>query len=269
MAEIERSVPGPSGIQGIRRSTVHSVAESEGYDPEEPTDDAPVNYNQLVSEIKGFLYEQIETLKSNIDEKIKNNQEKFAQNLSHHLSFIDEKLSQKSRKPAFKSHFNNKHWERTQAYRTFLQDAKYHLDAGNTEEAVACIDACDEACKLYQADIEIADRSEAGWELVERLGQNQKDRDIKTIERKIIEERRAKKSKNVNEKVHNKNATERPAGSGQQYGAAKSFSPCIWCGAGNHSYKFCYTWKADVEAGKAIYDTNSRKWIRVEGYDGK
>ena len=262
-------MPGPSVSQSNRRSTVHSVAESEGYDPEEPTEDPPQNYNQLVSEIKGFLYEQIETLKVNIDDKIKNSQEKFAQNLSHHLAFIDEKLSQKAKKPVFKSSFNNKHWERTQRYRTFLQDAKYHLEASNIEEAIACIDACEEACKLYQADIELADRSEAGWELVERLGQNQKDRDIKNTERKILEERKAKKAKSDHGKVNNKDATERSAGSGHHYGAAKNFAPCIWCGAGNHSYKFCYTWKADVEAGKAIFDTNSRKWIRVEGYDGK
>ncbi len=144
-----------------------------------PTEDPPQDYRRLLSDIKGFLNDQIETLSANIDLKIKNNQEKLAQNLSHHLSFIDEKLSQKAQKPVLKSIFNNRHWDRTQRYRTFIQDAKYHLEAGCTQEAIACMDACDEACKLYQADIVLADKSEAGWELVERLGQDQKERLLK------------------------------------------------------------------------------------------
>ena len=273
-AEFDDSQAGPSRSQSTgsekRKRNNNSVVVSEDeYDPEEPTEDPPQDNSRLFDDIKGFLYEQIETLNANLDQRIKRSQEKLAQNLSHHLSFIDEKLSQKAQKPVLKSGFNNKHWERTQRYRTFLQDAKYHLEAGCEKEAIACIDACDEACKVYQADIVLADRSEAGWELVERLGQDQKDRDIRNIERKIIEERKAKKSKNDQPNYNSKNVDGGSSGSGGQASGAKNWSPCIWCGAGNHSYKFCYIWKADVESGKAVYDTNSRKWVRVQDYGGK
>ncbi len=201
IAECEDSQAGHSisqstGGEKQRRTNATLFGSDDEYDPEESTEDPTQDYTRLFSDIKVFLNEQIETLKANIDQKIKNNQEKLAQNLSHHLSFIDEKLSQKAQKPVFKSIFNNKHWDRTQRYRTYLQDAKYHLEAGCTQDAISCIDACDEACKEYQADIILADKSEAGWELVDRLGQDQKDRDIRALERKIIEERRAKKSKN-------------------------------------------------------------------------
>lgn len=237
--------------------------DEEPYDPENPTEDAPGGgngYNQITSELKQFLSSQINSLRVSLESQVRSSQDQFAQNLSQHLAHLDNKISEKAQRPVLKNNFNQKHFDRVQVYKNFLKDAKYSLESGNVEEGVTCIEACVEAINKYQRDIQLADKSAVGWELVERLGQGPEDRDVRALERKILEERRINKKRKQDE--HQGEDIQSPK---SQAPGSKLFGPCVWCSGAGHGYKYCRIWKSDVSAGRAIFDSNARKWIRVNG----
>lgn len=121
-----------------------------------------------------------------------------------------------------------------------MKDAKYNVNSGNYEDALACIDTCIEAIKKYQSEVVLADQSEAGWELVDRMGEGAVDREIKNLEKRILDERRSKRKgrDDHGEEIH-QNVKQGRSG-------ARSFGPCVWCGSDGHGYKFCHQWKVFV-----------------------
>lgn len=166
------------------------------------------------------------------------NSERLTRNLSQHLIHIEAKFTESTEKPVLKNCFNIKHWERNNRYLHFIKDAKYNIQSGCYEDALACLDTCVEALKKYQSQIILADQSEAGWELVDRMGEGAVDREIKTLEKKILEERRSKRKGRDDPEGDQIHQVAKQGRSG-----ARSFGPCIWCGGSGHGYKFCEQWK--------------------------
>ena len=162
--------------------------DSDRYDPAEPINDEAGNES-----LKSFLQSQIRELKETLQSQAKHDGEVLRKNLSQHLCFMEEKITEKNTRPQLKSKFNIKHYDRVQRYKIFLKDAKYSFENGNTEDAVGYIDSCIEAIDKYQKDIILADNSVCGWELVEKLTEGPIDRDILAVERKIIEDRKSRK----------------------------------------------------------------------------
>jgi hypothetical protein len=224
------------------------------YDPAEPTPDASEEGGS--QGLKDFVAAQVEGLKLSIEAQVKESQNQFIKNLSGHLAFMDMKLTQKSERPVLKSLYNQRHWDRSHTYKTYIQDALYAIEGENPEEASTHLKACLEALKTYQKEVVLADNSECGWELVSRLGEGSEDREVKALERKILEERRTRKRpRNDGPKDDNSSAAGKGAG-------ASKFGPCVWCNGAGHGYKFCEAWKSDVANGRAVFDTSARKWVR-------
>ena len=209
--------------------------------------------------LKEFFMTQITELKDSLQAQAQQDRDQLTKNISKHLSYMEEKLTEKSARPHFKNKFNAKHYDRVQTYKVFLQEAKYGLDNGNLEDAQACINTCIEAIAKYQKDIVIADGSPCGWELIERISEGPVDRDVVATERRILEERKAAAA--AKKRTDERERTEGVQGPSRSAQNPRSFGPCIWCGGQGHGYKHCSVWKADVQSGKAIYDTNARKWV--------
>ena len=45
---------------------------------------------------------------------------------------------------------------------------------------------------------------------------------------------------------------------------SRSLGACVWCGRDGHGYKYCHQFKADLAAGKAVYDVEQRKFVQKE-----
>ena len=199
-------------------------------------------------------------MKETLQTQAKNEHEQLKKNLSQHLCFLEDKLSDKEARPSLKSRFNVKHYERNQRYKNFLKEAKYSLEQGNTEDGIACIDTCIQAIEKYQKDIVIADNSAAGWELVDKLSEVPLDQNILAVEKRILEQRKSKKQRRDVEGERGENIQ----GSKQSTNGNKpAYGPCVWCSAAGHGYKYCSAFKADVASGRAVFDTSQRKWVCV------
>lgn len=133
---------------------------------EEPSSGIGTGINE---NLKRFLESQVEVLKANLQEKLKASQDHLSRNLNSQLAYMDQKISLKSDRPIIKSLFNQRAFDRIQAYKLFLVDAKFALENGNSDEALSYLDLCLEALTKFQEEISLADRSPAGWKLIERL----------------------------------------------------------------------------------------------------
>mgnify|MGYP007025016875 CR=1 FL=1 len=96
-------------------------------------------------------------------------------------------------RPVLKHIVNEKHYARAQSYKINLQDAIESIESGSIEEGIVCIDTCIKGINKYQSDIQLADSSAVGWELIERLGEDREDREKRAIECNILDERRFSK----------------------------------------------------------------------------
>ncbi len=135
---------------------------------------------------------QVQSLKVNLENHVKETQAQFLKNISGHLAYMDKKLSQKSERKVLNSEYNQKHYDRLQAYKHLVFDAKYALQNENLEDVRIHLDACYEAFLSYEREIILADKSPAGWELINRLGEGREEKDVRSIEIQILEERRVR-----------------------------------------------------------------------------
>ena len=164
---------------------------------------------------------------------------------------------------SFKNSFNEKHYARTQGYKVLLIDAKYYLEVGQQEGALACVNQCLKSVDDYIEQIIRADNSPAGWPLIDRLGLNTEEQQIKKIKNEILEERRSKQKKNGNGKNSNKKAGGNGGGGGGGgRGNNSNDGPCTYCASGYHSMGQCRILKADVANKSAVYNSQTKLWER-------
>ena len=265
--EQDNTTAGPSGAASRRtraRRAVNSSAVSQSatsrsqntvYDPAQPTSDEEENAPES---LRTFLATQVQGLKVSLENHVKESQAQFLKNISGHLAYMDKKLTQKSERKVLKSAYNQKHYDRIQVYKQFLFDTKYALESDNIEDARTHIDACFEAFMTYEKEIVLADSSAVGWELIDRLGEGSDEKDARAVERKILDERRARKRTRQDGQREDSSVNVKGNGGNPKFG------PCVWCGGMGHGYKFCPQWKDDVANNRAVFDTSARKWIRAE-----
>ena len=115
----------------------------------------------------------------------------------------------------------------------------------------------------------MADQSEAGWTLIDKLGKSRVPSEIKATETAILSDRRGKKRAYGNGfSSDSQNFGQNPSPPNFGPGpSAQRFGPCIWCGGQGHGYKTCRAWKEDVTAGRAHFHQNNRRWYRVQTAD--
>ena len=245
---------GTSGRRSNRRR------QDVSYEHAQPISDEEENSHES---LKAFLASQVQSLKVNLENHVKETQAQFLKDISGHLAYMDKKFSQKSERKVLNSEYNQKHYDRLQSYKHFVFYAKYALENENLEDVLVHLDACYEAFLSYEREILLADKSPAGWELINRLGEGREEKDVRTTERQILEERRVRK------RARYDGPKEDPPNTGKGNGGPAKFNgPCVWCGGAGHGYKFCKQWKEDVSHNRAIFDTNTRRWVRTQS-DGQ
>ena len=165
---------------------------------------------------------------------------------------MEQRISAKTDHPNFKNPFNEKHFVRAQSYKVMLIDARYFMEANQGKKALECVNGCLAAIDTYQTQIKLADGSPAGWELVDRLGLGDAERDIKKLEATILEERKNKKKKNGQ---GNSSGNNNKGGKG---------GPCPWCASGQHSdLAHCRLFKSDVDNKRAKFDSSKNEWVKT------
>ena len=236
------------------------------YDPEHPTDDEQPSAQNFASLIAG--------LEERLTQKINKSNENFSERIAGHFSHLEKKAKTAEGTPSFKSDFNRKHFNRSMVYKSFLTDARYYVQNNNIEDGIVCINLCLEAIDKYIDQIKIADASVVGWQLVDRVNDPVLTPDLKSLENKILDERKRKNDRDNQgigqyaKPAFNRSgqpgqaAQPRQPVAGQGYSYKPHLGPCIWC-SGAHLYKQCKIWQQDVESGAAVFDRTARKWIRV------
>ena len=175
-ARLQRSAPRfvatPRGGVGEEAST-----------PEVPTDDQSISPT-VASLIAG--------LEERMTQKINKSKENLSERIAEHFSHLEKKAKTADQIPSFKSDFNRKHYKRSMVYKNFLTDARYFVQNNNIEDGVVCINLCLEAIDKYIDQIKIADASVVGWQLVDRVNDPILTPDLKTLENRILDERKKK-----------------------------------------------------------------------------
>lgn len=222
----------------------------------------------LPSDWQTFISNKIDGLSRSLSQQLQQSQNVFVDKLSNQLGYMESKFQTVADKPRFRRLANQKNFDRTQTYKLYLLDIKNFIENNNAEDALACATICLEAISKYQEQIKIADASYYGWETVDRLGESTSGKEIRSVEAKIQEERRLKRRYGQNPtnqaEPNNQPSQAHPRQAQPAYQASnRSFGPCAWCSGAGHGYKSCRLFKEDVEAGRAIYDSQQRKWIRV------
>ena len=130
--------------------------------------------------------------------------------------------------------------------------------------------------------IKIAEASPLGYKLVEaykdqKLGfrfvkDQGKAVELKKIEQELLKnvERKPKSAaRTAKSRSRSRSRSRSPGrssnkgkGHGKGNSGSRSQGACVWCGNDGHGYKFCYTFKDDVAAGRAVYDAAQRKFVR-------
>ena len=236
---------------------------------------------ELAADLKDFLGEHIADVKADLQRDLFSETSKlkklFDQKVAEEVEYTKKRILAEQT-PLFKHDYNTIHWERTQASLTFILDARKALKERNFEEADVHLAAHEEAIKEQFKHIKWADASPVCWELIKRLRCLAKDKEIKQIESEILKEREEKK--NAGRKRQRRNSSPEVQEIGRKSGggnnstanAEKRFEqngPCIWCSKHGHSYRLCTLWKADVDEGRAKYNTTTRKWERIQKDDAK
>ena len=94
----------------------------------------PESRNELVSR-------RIAILGAALSEKLEKSQEVFQSNVYKSLSRFESKHQIRLERPYFRSEFNRKLYEREITYSNFITDAIFFLEAGQTDDARACLEA--------------------------------------------------------------------------------------------------------------------------------
>ena len=200
-------------------------------------------------------------------------QEDTVTKLKAQVRYLEEKLERRDGYE-FKSKPNKLHFERTEKYRDFVADALDDLREKDYDAVEGQLEGLDILLKEYQEDLKIADSSEFGWETVNKLKSardSTRTKNIRQAEKEIAEERAKKKRKLGNgEQQGTGNSSEVPEN--QMFSLLNNFltkrsggskrvqGHCIWCAEQGHHYQYCDKWKADVEAGRAVFNTTTRRW---------
>ena len=140
------------------------------------------------------------------------------------------------------------------------------------------MDGLSEALDQFEKDVKLADSSPCGWTLIDRLKENLEDsgtRNIRVLEREILEERRefAKRKQAEQEQSSKKRSNDSKdvemvkASKGSRSRPAP-LGPCVWCGISGHGYAYCRLLQSDIEAGKAFFNPDTRKWERKTQQSG-
>ena len=154
-------------------------------------------------------------------------------------------------------------------FKSFIEDGIYFLESDQKEDALACLKAHKEAIDQRIADIKLADQSEAGWTLIDKLGKSRVPSEIKATETAILTDRRGKKrAYGFPSDIQNFGQNPSPPNFGPGP-SVQRFGPCIWCGGQGHGYKTYHAWKDDVAAGRAHFDQNARRWYKVQTADNQ
>ena len=143
----------------------------------------PESRNELVSR-------RIAILGAALSEKLEKSQEVFQSNVYKSLSRFESKHQIRLERPYFRSEFNRKLYEREITYSNFITDAIFFLEAGQTDDARACLDAHKAALEKFLSEVKLADSSEAGWTLIDRIKYSPPGANVATLEAAILEERR-------------------------------------------------------------------------------
>ena len=185
-------------------------------------------------------------------------QEDFCASIRNRIDYLKQRTEIQDQ-PDFKSAANLKHYKRTQYYKSFINDTKLCLLEGDQEGALGHLEGFNQALCQFERDLKLADSSAAGWTLVDRLKEDhndQRSKNIRALEKEILEERRGTEVTQVD-----KSAKRGRNGQG-------SFGPCVWCGLSGHGYAYCRVLQADIEGGRAKFNTQTRKWERVQQPSG-
>lgn len=142
---------GTSGRRSNRRR------QDVSYEHAQPISDEEENSHES---LKAFLASQVQSLKVNLENHVKETQAQFLKDISGHLAYMDKKFSQKSERKVLNSEYNQKHYDRLQSYKHFVFEAKYALENENLEDVRVHLDACYEAFLSYEREIILADKAE-------------------------------------------------------------------------------------------------------------
>ena len=253
---------------------------------------------QALNLIRSVFRQELEKERNQIyetlDKKLSENNEIFANRVKGHLNLIKEEAKVQE-KPNFKARGNEKHYTRTQRYLQFCLEIRTAICEGDSEGALASVDALSEALKSFQRDICIADQYDGGWTLVDRF-RGEEDSEAATLRKlnqKILDERAAFKRKNESRGSTSKSVksdaiedrgllsnllqylprakqdgAQVPAdlsrgSSGQSQPSSKIYGPCIWCNQKGHGFKYCSEFEKDLSDGKARYNPATRRWEKV------
>ena len=101
--------------------------------------------------------------------KILEAQNVFTSKVSLQLQHVEHRFKRRIEQLPFRLDSNRKHYERIARYKDYLYNIRYFLEQDQHDEVLATIKEFWEVLDSRIDDIKLADSSEAGWELVERM----------------------------------------------------------------------------------------------------